>query len=362
MMITIDLWSGTEIVFPTTPAFDFIPIDFLNDIQPYFFFINLFLLFTMFYFERIDWLVVGFFLISTFLVLTNIHRLQVWFYQLSMMLFFLSFRKNEKGVLKTLRFCMIALYCWSGFFKLNVFYIDDTFPWFLETTFLHGLGQYKSLAILSALLEMSIGIGLFFRSSRKWALGLGILFHLFVFACLGPWGHDWNIVVWPWNFTMIVLLFLLFFRGNQDWRLSIIDDIRQFPPMLIAIVLFGLLPGLNVFQQWDEQLSFKMYAGTNMEGVFYFSEEDTSCFPNVETSYATLPPKYVPLHRIILDDWAFEDLRVPPYTSQKILKRLGKELCKCLKNPDLGGIEILTVNPWQRDSEKFTNIPCSKLQ
>lgn len=362
MMITIDLWSGTEFLFPTTPAFDFIPSDFLIDIQFYFFLANLFLLFTMLLFERIDWLVAGFLLISTFLVLTNIHRLQVWFFQMSIMLFFLSFRKNKDGVLKALRFCIIAIYCWSGFHKLNVFYIDDTFPWFLESTFLHTLGQYKSLAILSALLEMSIGFGLFFRSSRKWAVGVGILFHLFILGSLGPWGHDWNIVVWPWNLSMIGLLLILFFWANQDWRLSIIDDIRQFPPMIIAILLFGILPALNVFKQWDEQLSFKMYANTNMEGVFYFVEEDKNCFPNVETSYATLPPSNLPLHRIILDDWAFKELHVPPYTSEKILKRLGKELCKCLKNPDLGGIEILTVNPWQRNSEKFENFPCTKLE
>ncbi len=362
MLITMNLWSGTQRLFPFTPAFDFIPVDFLREIQFYLYLFNLFLLMSMRYFERIDWLVGAFLLVSAFLILTNIHRLQVWFYQLSILLFLLSFRKKEAGVLNALRFSLIAIYCWSGFHKLNVFYIDSTFPWFLESTFFNAFGQNKILAIFSALLEMSIGIGLSFRSSRKWAVALGIMFHLFILASLGPWGHDWNVVIWPWNIAMIFLLLVLFFSGDQNWRFSLINDLRQFPPMLVPVVLIGILPALNIFNQWDEQLSFKMYAGTNMEGVFYFEEVDKNCFPEVKTSYRSLPPMNVPLHRIILDDWAFEELNVPPYTSQKSLKRLAKELCKCLKNPELGGIEILTVHPWKRDSEQFENIPCGDLK
>ena len=65
--------------------------------------------------------------------------------------------------------------------------------------------------------------------------------------------------------------------------------------------------------------------------------------------------------RIILDDWAFYNIKVPPYKSKKRILEVGKKLCQCIKKPELAGLELLEVDRWNKAKDSFTNHPCAEL-
>jgi hypothetical protein len=59
---------------------------------------------------------------------------------------------------------------------------------------------------------MGIAITLLLKGFRLLALALACAMHMFVLLMIGPFGHNWGTIVWPWNISMVILLFILFWR------------------------------------------------------------------------------------------------------------------------------------------------------
>ena len=107
---------------------------------------------------------------------------------------------------------------------------------------------------------------------------------------------------------------------------------------------------MNFFDLWDEQVSLKMYSGDSAEPELYINEKDVNCYPKhlkdeVKTGI------YDGELRLDLDDWAFQELKVPAYGSEWAYKRAGYEFCKCLSDPSIGGIEIFKVERWNKNTD-----------
>ena len=285
-------------------------------------------------------------------------------YQLSVMLFalFLATTAKLKVRMNALRIIIICIYWWSGIQKLNIYFVEDTFPWFLEPI---GLDQfvkeYKIIAFLVAIFESVIGVGLIFKMSRKVAAVSGICMHLLILLMLSPFGHNWNHVVWPWNIGMILFLYFLFFKNEKPIFKDFFEKAK--PSVIISFIgiLFGVMPLFNFFNAWDEQLSFKMYSGVSPEGIFYFQDSPAHCIPaKVKEQYVHVTPS-AELKKIILDDWIFFELKVPPYKSRKRIIQVAKKLCHCFENPELAGLELLEVNRWDKEKDSLTSFSCLNL-
>ncbi|MEM9821957.1 MAG: MauE/DoxX family redox-associated membrane protein [Bacteroidota bacterium] len=359
-LLSWELWTATTRDFPFVPLISFFPSDALSFlVLPAFLVASIGLMLLIFQPHRSMglWCLL---LPLGWLLLHDSTRLQVWLYHQVGLLILLFVGKERTCFWPRLAITM--LYFWSGFHKLNVYFIEDTFPWFMEQAGPFSfLGAHSWAAILVAVFEMSIGAALVWKRTRPWAAVLGIGFHFIILYLLSPLGHHWNEVVWPWNLAMIILLYLLFLRDQEEKTLlNPLPELKANSFYFFSLLLL-LLPGLNAFRLWDEQLSFKMYAGTNPEGVFYFDERDQSCFEAAPIAHRSPSLSGPIMLRFIFDDFAFQELKVPPYASERSLKQIAQYFCQCLQYPQHGGVEILWVDPWNKDQTEFKDYPCSLL-
>lgn len=296
------------------------------------------------------------------LVLGNIHRLQVWFYfyLICFSIFLFITEKKMEVRIWLLRCVFIMIYCWSGIHKLNIHFANDIFPWILERTFLSEWAMNPRHALIAGLAELSIGIGLAMIWSRRIAVIALSIFHLGILYVLGPMGHHWNMVVWPWNVLMPVLGVLLFYSTPHYSFSQQLSFFINNATSWVMFFLVGLLPAFNYFKVTPEQLSFKMYAGTHPEIVFYYADADKSLFKNIKTIGDPIVTGTSSTHRIQLDDVTFAEFGTPLFITKRVAKKTGKSLCECLSRPDLGGILYLEVNAWEADFQ-MEDLPCDTL-
>lgn len=229
--------------------------------------------------------------------------------------------------------------------------------------FTQVLQHSQPLIIASIVFEVAIAFLLWFRSTRILGIFLGVLFHLLILLFLGPYGQNWNQVVWPWNIAMILLLVLLYTPRNDLQQSNPFAVLKAYRPAWISALLLGVFPLFNIFGLWPVNLSFKMYAGNNPEGILYAKEANIPCLSSetiaqvqcLNTSQSTIATCY-----LIIDDWAFSSLGVAPFSSPQRLKQVARIYCSCLKDQDEAGLEILEVKGWKEEKpeQKWT---CKEL-
>ena len=312
------------------------------------------------------WVFHTFLTLAFSLVLLDLTKLQVWFYLQIVLLGILSFKDTDREafVLQCLRWLFPLVYLWAGIHKINPYYLEDTFPWFMEAfSWSASWIPPKAGAWISILAEVGIGLGLYWRKTRRMAVILGIFFHLSILIFLGPLGHQWNNVVWPWNLLMMALLYLWYELPDRSGFQKPSRTFRRFPLTVPLLVLFGLLPGLNLAGWWPDVLSFKMYSGSNAEGILYFQQTDRPCLPaqgQAPVKYLQIDSLAQPQLYLIIDDWALSELKVAPCSMPRRLRQLARLFCSCVHDPNQAGLEILTVDIWRKE-EAIHSYNCREL-
>ena len=287
------------------------------------------------------------------LVVGNIHRLQVWFYFYGLILFLFLWESevSDEIISGAIRGIIVGAYCWSGLHKFNIHFVEDIFPWLIEPLGWPIDSFPPSLAYLAGGVELLIGLGLLFQFTRKFSVVGCLLFHGIILGLLGPLGHNWNIVVWPWNLVMPILVFLLFFKTKKNGLRNSAKAIVSFPAGLLVLFFVWILPAFNYTGFTPEQLSFKMYAGSQPEMVLYFGAVDRHLLGEHPTIYSSLPPDTTPRHRVILDDVAFAEWGIPLFTTEWTAQLLKRQFCPILQRPQEAGILYLV-------NDDFIRIPC----
>jgi hypothetical protein len=107
------------------------------------------------------------------------------------------------------------------------------------------------------------------------------------------------------------------------------------------ILFFGIMPLFNFFNLWNDGLSLKMYSGVSSEGVFYFHAKDFECLPDELLDDLDIGDNKNEM-LINLDDWAFEELTVPAFSSDNAYKKAALKFCDCVQHKDQTGVEIHT--------------------
>jgi predicted DCC family thiol-disulfide oxidoreductase YuxK/uncharacterized membrane protein YphA (DoxX/SURF4 family) len=157
-------------------------------------------------------------------------RWQPWVYQYGFLLAALALFswdsddiKGREQTLNVARLIVATTYIFSGFQKLNLNFIDNDFPWIVEpitNVFPAARGLLYALGIGAPFIQIGFGLGLLTRKYRRVSLILAISMHVFILAMFGPFGRNWNNIIWPWTAAMAGLDLLLF-TGNQ--RFSVRD-------------------------------------------------------------------------------------------------------------------------------------------
>jgi hypothetical protein len=215
--------------------------------------------------------------LAAFFVLQDISRLQPWLYQYSFMLAAVGLsgigRLDAQKALNACRLIIAFTYFWSGLQKANASFVKDDYPWLLEPLLARLPPAAEPLLLPGAyavpVVEVAIGLGLLGRRTRKPAVVGALLMHVFILFAIGPFGHNWNSLVWPWNLAMIAFVLILFWRPPDEPSLTTILRPRGSVCHAAILVLFAFMPALNFFGLWDSYLSSSLYSGRTEKGYVW---------------------------------------------------------------------------------------------
>ena len=306
------------------------------------------------------------------LILEDITRFQPWVYTQGTILILIAFNKTgrEKAILSGAMLVVALVYIWSGIQKFNLGFIRDTFPWFLSAYGLdfqsvsnQTIGDFNYIFIIVPLVEFSIGLFLLIHKTRKIAIIAGIVMHLFVLLSLGPTGHNWNMVVWPWNLSLIVFL-ILYYAPKDEIRIS--QGIQSFRMNFVVLILFGLMPAFNFLGYWDDALSGSMYSGAHNNVVFFFDSKNEPELTQISKAGTTVTENEKNIDDPYSDSkiwfiyWSIYDLKAPFYPAYRYYSRFGRILCEKAENPLKSGIEI-TIRSKLNANQIVTKCSCLEL-
>ena len=224
------------------------------------------------------------------------------------------------------RLALILVYFWAGFHKLNVHYLTRVFPWaFFTPRFTHwlsNLGHWRLMAAASALLELGIAPLLFWRRSRRWGIYLAVSMHLIILVLIGPLGMNYFQDVWAWNVGMAAWVVVLFWNFNEPTRLSPVRDATRGA----VILLFGLLPILNMFSLWDDYPSFHPFSGGTIDAYLEISQGEEPKLPRSARDVMVGD-------RVYFSPWSINDTNADAYPAERVYRGIFWQVCRQV--PDL---------------------------
>jgi predicted DCC family thiol-disulfide oxidoreductase YuxK len=278
------------------------------------------------------------------LILLDQSRFHPWVYHYLTTLFLLgcfSWRRDDDSgkdvFLATVRLMIGSMYVWSGIQKLNPYFMEQVFPWMASSIVpVTGTGVSHALigiGVLIPFVEVTIGVGLFVDRYRRSAILGATAMCVFVLGAIGPFGHDWNRVVWPWNVTLLILVFLAFARTTEG--ITFVESLRvvRGKAAQAIIVLFGIMPILSFVNLWDSYPSWSLYSGTITTGTLAFDAATRARVPDVLHQYIVMNDD---LYTVDITTWSMGELHVPPYPEPRIFRAVGNTFCNMVgDSPDV---------------------------
>lgn len=269
------------------------------------------------------------------LALRDQMRWQPWFYQYCFMLAALGLwsgtddRDDAPVVLNTCRLIVASVYLYAGLQKLNPEFTGYVLPWMLEpfaSVVPPSLRTVpRQLGMVVPLFEIAIGLGLTTTRLRRYAVALALVMLVFVLVTLGPWGRNWNSVVWPWNAAMALFVVILFWR-TDDVSFREILWVRQSVFQKVVLVLFAILPAFSFVNLWDSYASSTLYSGNTNRARLFIPEAVRVSLPTPVQQYA-LRLKDSDQNELDFHMWAVRELGVPPYPEARVFKAITRSIC-----------------------------------
>ena len=333
LVMSSRLWIGPR-TYPLSPVLSFPP----SSIYP----IDLFLYAALFVLggailvsPRPQKFIFSFLGIVIVFCLLDQTRWQPWVFQYGFLLAALalfSWDSDDIGgrerTLNVARLIVATTYIFSGLQKLNLHFINVDFPWIVEpitNAFPAARGLLYVLGIGAPFIQIGFGVGLLTRKYRRVSLILAVSMHAFILAMFGPFGQNWNNIIWPWTAAMAGLDLLLF-TGKQKFSVRDIFWGNRHPYHVCVLVLFAILPFLSFFNLWDSYLSSALYSGNLTEATIYATGKGRDSLPASIRAYLvhTSPNTNV----LNIRRWAIEDLNVTPYPETRVYKKIAKAVCE----------------------------------
>jgi len=242
--------------------------------------------------------------------------------------------------LNACRIVMAGIYFWSGISKFN-------------HRFLHGGARHLLLPLCPvwvveiiepfgwgiALMEVVIGVGMVFSSTRLPAAVMAALMHVGILLSIGPTGINYNAVVWPWNITMIVLLGLLFWRGSDNMTgMAFAPAHRR--RSIVATVFFLLLPGLSYLGFWPYYVSFRLYSGMSRDAWVFVSDDLKQRLPEDVQSELRPVSRGQLDWRLRLNHWSEGRLGAFAPPERRIYLHVADRFCQFAEGPHEFGMKI----------------------
>ncbi len=283
---------------------------------------------------------------STYLCLDDQNRLQPWFFNYNLILLILLFYKNRVDdpnnyttIFISLQLLVALIYIFSGIQKLNPLFVSDTFQWMISP--LDTILSKRQLTLLLKFgyavpyIELSLGILLLVKPMRFIAVPLIISMHIILLILLGPFGKNYNSVVWPWNIIMIVLVLLLFSNVKQE-RFFDISFLFKNMSFYLVIILMLLLPFLSLFNKYDSYLSSSLYSSNVNNCQLILSNKTYQNLP-LYIRHFTVNKENKQL--LYIKKWAMHELNTPCVPEYRIFKTVQAYIIK-ITNTDTNHVSL----------------------
>jgi hypothetical protein len=182
----------------------------------------------------------------------------------------------------------------------------------------------------SPFLETSIGVLVWIPWCRRWGIGLAIAFHGAVLFFLGPLGHNFNVVVWPWNVAMVALVWSLFSPTTPQEAILALRNSRL---AFAVVLLVCIMPALSFAGWCDGNLSFNYYSGNGTIASIYMTEAFRDRLPT-ELQAFTRPntdmhiPEAEGPYQFDQTAWGLAVMRTPPIPEPRSYKALVRYLVR----------------------------------
>ncbi len=328
--ISWKVWLADRI-FPVTPPFNFLFVP--SSIHLTLFILSLSAIFFLLLFPSNRRLQGSVIILEILSCLLDQNRWQPWEYQYMFIILALLINyKNEKNAASTISFILIAIYFFSGISKMNpafsqfvrqkiilseIFKPDDS--WLSQWLLFHT-------GYLLGLIETLLSIGLLFKRSTRISGVFLIIMHLIILIVFGPWGMNYDRIIWPWNIAMIFIVYVYFIKDPTF--------LFSFPPMWkggnkLILLAFGALPILNFFGYWDFFLSSSLFSSKTPD--IYI------CIRNPENCKALQPfishykrTSICDSNSALIDvrEWSFKEIQIPAYPEIRVYKNIQAQLIK----------------------------------
>ena len=327
-VISWKVWLADRL-FPIVPPFTFLFVP--SYIHLLLFIFSLLALFALLIFPIKRVLQVSVIIIEIFSCSLDQNRWQPWEYQYIFILLALVINyKNNKNAVSAIAFLLASVYFYSGIGKINFafsLYVRNKIV--LSGIFPAGHAiSYEWLTYhagyLLAFIEVVLSIGLVFKRAKKMSAIFLIVMHLLILAILGPFGSNYDTIIWPWNMAMILILYILFLRNVP---VSITFTSMKKGWNMIILILLGVLPALNLFGYWDFYLSSSLFSSKVPEMYI--------CIHNFGTGKTLQPFSAAAKNNFMCDSnsvllnvktWSFREIRVPVYPEIRIYKSIKEQL------------------------------------
>jgi hypothetical protein len=333
-IISSKLWLEDRL-FPIVP-----PLHFLHApaaIHLILFVFSLATIFSLIIFPSSRLLQLCILIIEVLSCLLDQNRWQPWEYQyiFIILVLFINYKKDENAI-SSICFILACAYIFSGIGKMNPAFSKNIHDEINLSITTHINNSYLCNFIifhngyLLGIIETFLGIGLFFGQTKKFAAVMLIVMHLLIFAFYGPLGKNYDTIIWPWNIAMILILYIFFIRNPS---VSIIFHSIKKGWNKVFIIVFSMLPFLNLFGYWDFYLSSSLFS--------YKTPIMNICIHNKGKS-KVLQRFFVDYKNEFLCDsnskilnitgWAYKEMSVPPYPELRVYENIRSQLLQRYPN------------------------------
>lgn len=326
----------TDRLFPVLPVFDWIPSS-SDDVSGFLAMILIFGLLIGAFVKSRNYFI-GFFILLLFLLLQDQMRWQPWVYiYVAFLLPFAIWKRVDEKLLPYFQFLLIGVYLWSGAFKFGGSFIELTWDKMLRTLLLiDDPGTRQSLHFLGygiPIMEMLIAFGLFFKKTRNLSVLLAIITHVIILIYVIT--NQQNSVIYPWNFAMILLVILCFYKADNslsNWasRQARSPEYSRKIKLQIAsgAFFFVFMPVLNPLGLWDNYMSFHLYSGTNGTFCVGLDQDQYKKVDQELYDYFWVVEEPDGKFWIYINLWALDELNVAFYPEERTFKKLAKSFCE----------------------------------
>jgi hypothetical protein len=264
VLLSWRMWSG-ERLFPKLPLLESLPTT-SGGIDTVIFALLIGLLLSIMVHPKPRVLVYLVLVLVALLAIADQARWQPFFYQYYFMMAALAcfaWSRKQHLALATCRWIVVGIYFYAGLQKANIYFVGEVFPWFVEPL-TRVFPPTRDFFLLSGFVvpfaEIGIAVALLSQKLRHFGVVAACAMHLFILLLLGPLGHGWGVIVWPWNVSMMVLLFILFWRVQAPFLGTLTLKEHVFHKGICG--LFVVMPIFSFVNRWDSYLSASLYSGT----------------------------------------------------------------------------------------------------